>query len=97
MRKVTEQIKKAFFARQTKRVNATFTDGNSVWLHGNEIIKRDPSGIILFTFAGWGSSTTRERLKGILNVDVYQKDHEQYYNGAKVIAVSYTHLTLPTT
>ena len=85
MRKVTEQIKKAFFARQTKKVNATFTDGNSVFLHGNEIIKRDSSGLILFTFAGWGSSTTRERLKGILNVDVYQKDHEQYYNGAKVI------------
>ena len=85
MRKVTEQIKDAFFARQAKRVNNTFTDGNSVFLHGNEIIKRDKSGLILFTFAGWGSATTRERLKGILNVDVYQKDHEQYYNGAKVI------------
>ena len=85
MRKVTEQIKQAFFARQAKRVNNTFTDGDSVFLHGNEIIKRDQSGLILFTFAGWGSATTRERLRGILNVDVYQKDHEQYYNGAKVI------------
>ena len=85
MRKVTEQIKDAFFARQTKRVNNTFTDGDSVFLHGNEIIKRDSSGLILFTFAGWGSATTRERLKGILDVDVYQKDYEQYYNGAKVI------------
>ena len=87
MRKVTEQIKDAFFARQAKRVNNTFTDGNSVFLHGNEIIKRDKSGLILFTFAGWGSATTRERLKGILNVDVYQKDHEQYYNGAEVLSL----------
>ena len=85
MRKVTEQIKDAFFARQKNIVNNTFTDGDSVFLHGNEIIKRDSSGLILFTFAGWGSATTRERLKGILDVDVYQKDHEQYYNGAKVI------------
>jgi hypothetical protein len=85
MRKVTEQIKQAFFNKEALKVNNTRTDGNSVFLHGNEIIKRDPSGVILFTFAGWGSVTTRERLKGILNVDVYQKDHEQHYNGAKVI------------
>jgi len=85
MRKVTEQIKQAFFNKQAFKKDNTRTDGTSVWLHGNEIIKRDPSGVILFTFAGWGSVTTRERLKGILNVDVYQKDHEQYYNGAKVI------------
>lgn len=92
MRKVTESIKQAFFARQTKKVNATFTDGNSVFLHGNEIIKRDKSGLILFTFAGWGSAVTRERLKGILNVDVYQKDHEQYYNGQKVIDLKAWHV-----
>ena len=92
MRKVTESIKKAFFARKTKKVNATFTDGESVFLHGNEIIKRDKSGLILFTFAGWGSVTTRERLRGILNVDVYQKDHEQYYNGEKVFDLNAWHV-----
>lgn len=85
MNKVTEKIKEAFFARKTKKINHDFTDGTSVFYRGNEIIKRDPSGVILFTFAGWGSVTTRERLKGILNVDVYQKDHVQYYNGAKVL------------
>jgi len=85
MNKVTEKIKEAFFARKTKKINHDFTDGTSVFYRNNEIIKRDPSGVILFTFAGWGSSTTRERLRGILNVDVYQKDHEQYYNGAKVL------------
>ena len=92
MRKVTDQIKQAFFARQSKKVNATFTDGNSVFLHGNEIIKRDKSGLILFTFAGWDSAVTRERLRGILNVDVYQKDHEQYYNGQKVIDLNAWHV-----
>ena len=87
MRKVTEQIKKAFFAKQAKKVGNTETDGASVWLHGNKIIERDKSGIVLFTFAGWGSVTTRERLRGILNVDVYQKDHAQYYNGAEVLSL----------
>ena len=85
MRKVTEQIKQAFFNGQALKKDNTRTDGTSVWLHGNEIIRRDPSGVILFTFAGWGSVTTRERLKNILNVDVYQKNKEQYYNGEKVI------------
>ena len=87
MRKVTEEIKQAFFARQAKKIGNTITDGASVWLHGNKIIERDSSGLIRFSFAGWGSATTRERLRGILNVDVYQKDHEQYYNGAKVISL----------
>ena len=91
MRKVTELIKQAFFAKQAKKVGNTETDGASVFLHGNEIIKRDKSGIVLFTFAGWGSVTTRERLRGILNVDVYQKDHEQYYNGNKVIDLNDWH------
>ena len=91
MRKVTELIKQAFFAKQAKKVGNTETDGASVFLHGNEIIKRDKSGIGLFTFAGWGSVTTRERLRGILNVDVYQKDHEQYYNGNKVIDLNDWH------
>ena len=91
MRKVTELIKQAYFAKQAKKVGNTETDGASVFLHGNEIIKRDKSGIVLFTFAGWGSVTTRERLRGILNVDVYQKDHEQYYNGNKVIDLNDWH------
>ena len=61
MRKVTEQIKQAFFNKQALKVNNTRTDGNSVWLHGNEIIKRDPSGVILFTFSGWGFGGLRFR------------------------------------
>ena len=92
MRIVTERIKKAFENGKSLKVNNTRTDGNSVFLHGNEIIKRDKSGIVLFTFSGWGSVTTRERLRGILNVDVYQKDWEQYYNGEKVFDLNAWHV-----
>lgn len=37
--------------------------------------------IMWFSFAGWPTSTTRERLNGMLESTVYQKDGEQYCNG----------------
>jgi hypothetical protein len=52
MRKVTQQIKQSFFERKANKIGNTRTDGNSVWLHGNEIIKRDSSGLIFWTLAG---------------------------------------------
>lgn len=85
MRKVTEQIKKAFLAGKSKKVNATRTDGQSVYLHENEIIKRDSSGLLLFNLCGYGTPTTRERIKHICDVDLYQRKGEQYYNGNEII------------
>ena len=81
MRLVTARIKQAFENGKHLKVNNTRTNGKSVFLHGNEIIRRDSTGRVWFTFAGWGSVTTRERLRGILNVDVYQKNWEQYVDG----------------
>ena len=81
MRKVTEQIKQAFFERKAKTIGNTHTDGESVWLHGNEIIKRDSSGLIFWTLAGWNTPTTRERINGILDVGVHQKNFEPVLNG----------------
>mgnify|MGYP005838283939 CR=1 FL=1 len=40
MRKVTQQIKKAFEKGESLKVGNTRTDGKSVFLHGNEIVKR---------------------------------------------------------
>ena len=65
MRKVTQQIKEAFEQRKAKKVGNTETDGESVWLHGNKIITRDPSGAVMATLAGWNTPTTRERVNGI--------------------------------
>jgi hypothetical protein len=92
MKQVTEQIKRAFENKKSLKVNNTRTDGTSVFLHGNEIIKRDKSGIVLFTFSGWPSVTTRERLRGILDLDVCQRKGEQYYNGAKVFDLNAWHV-----
>ena len=92
MRKATKRIKQAFENGKSLKVNNTRTDGNSVFLHGNEIIKRDKSGIVLFTFSGWGSVVTRERLRGILGIDVCQKNHAQLYNGEKVFDLHAWHV-----
>ena len=59
MRKVTERIKKAFENGKSLKIGNTRTDGESVFLHGNEI-------------AGWNTPTTRERVNGITGMGFHQ-------------------------
>ena len=70
MRKVTQQIKDAFERHQPLTVGNTTTDGNTVWLHGNAIDKREPDGFVRWSLAGWNTPTTRERVNGIANAGV---------------------------
>ena len=81
MRKVTQQIKQAFENRQAKTVGNTHTDGESVWLHGNKIVTRDPSGVVMATLAGWNTPTTRERVNGITGLSFHQVNFEACLNG----------------
>ena len=90
MRKVTNQIAKAFFNSQSKAIGNTKTDGQSVWLHGNKIAEKTADGLKL-TLAGWNTVTTRERLNGILQVfnlegGYNQKAYEPYFNGQMINA-----------
>ena len=84
MRKVTQQIKEAFERGEAKTVGNTTTDGNTVWLHGNAIVKRDPDGLIRWSLAGWNTPTTRERVNGIVNVGVHQVNFEAVLNGQTI-------------
>lgn len=81
MRKVTQQIKEAFEERKAKTVGNTHTDGESVWLHGNKIVTRDPSGVVIATLAGWNTPTTRERVNGITGLGFHQVNFEACLNG----------------
>lgn len=81
MRKVTEQIKQAFERRESKTIGNTSTDGETVWLHGNAIVKRDADGLVRWSLAGWNTPTTRERVNGIVNVGVHQVNFEPVLNG----------------
>jgi hypothetical protein len=81
MRKVTEQIKNAFEQGTSLKVGNTKTDGKTVWLHGNAIVKRDPDGLVRWSLAGWNTPTTRERVNGIANAGVHQVNFEAILNG----------------
>ena len=81
MRKVTEQIKEAFEQGKPKKVGNTETDGQTVWLHGNAIVKRDFDGLVRWSLAGWNTPTTRERVNGIANAGVHQVNFEPVLNG----------------
>ena len=81
MRKVTQLIKEAFERRESKKIGNTETDGKTVWLHGNAIVKRDADGLVRWSLAGWNTPTTRERVNGIANADVCQFKFEPVLNG----------------
>ncbi len=93
MRKVTEQIKSAFEAGKSKKVGNTETDGQTVWLHGNAIVKRDPSGLVLATLAGWNTPTTRERVNGITGLGIHQSNFVPMLNGCEVDAFDWIAVT----
>lgn len=84
MRKVTQQIKQAFEQGKSLKVGNTETDGKTVWLHGNAIVKRDPDGLVRWSLAGWNTPTTRERVNGIANANVCQFKFEPVLNGEEI-------------
>jgi hypothetical protein len=81
MRKVTQQIKKAFEQGKSLKVGNTETDGQTIWLFGHAIIKRDPDGLVRWSLAGHNTMTTRERVNGIVNAGVHQVKFEPVLNG----------------
>jgi hypothetical protein len=72
MRKITQRVATAFHSHSKLSVSNTITDGESVWLHGNKIIKRE-NNEIYFSLAGWNTLTTRERINGIVGNKVIYK------------------------
>jgi len=54
-------------------------------LHGNAIAYKynDPDKTLSITNAGWQSNTTKERLNGLPNVRINQKQGKWYLNGAE--------------
>jgi len=79
MRKVEQQIKKAFDEGSTKTVANTKTDGHSVWLHGNKIIERRGSEVWA-TLSDWNTPTTRSRLNGIIGAGYHTRKGQALRN-----------------
>jgi hypothetical protein len=83
MRKLTREIVNAFLNGNKKTKGNTSTDGQSIWLHGNQIVETNQDGQIVINNCGWGSVTTRERLNGLLSqiaphLWVHQSNFNQY-------------------
>ena len=90
MRQVTKQIREAFEQGTAKKVGNTETDGQTVWLFGNPIVKREPSGLVLWSLAGWNTVTTRERVNGIVGAGVRQvKGRPVLANGHEIVATDW--------
>ena len=89
MRKITIESVDAFMnARKFKKANMeieVLPNVTVMRLHGNPIAFRynDPERTLSITDAGWSSNTTRERLNGIPNVSIQQKNWQWYLNGEK--------------
>lgn len=87
MKKITRDSVDAFMnARPFRKDNTEVTVLDNVTilkLFGNEIAYRynDPERTLSVTNAGWFSNTTKERLNGIPNVRIHQKNFNWYLNG----------------
>jgi hypothetical protein len=91
-RKITSQAVDAFvngfkFRSGNTNVDVQNWDGGKVvkmYLHGNLIAERFTStGVTKVTNAGWFSNTTKERLNGVPNVSITQKNFVWYLNGVE--------------
>ena len=86
MRKETQKIATAFVNHKKASAARTRTDGQSVYLHDNQIAwwnYGDVKPALCFSMAGWGTVTTRERINGILeasgsNWRLCQRDYAQF-------------------
>lgn len=81
MRNITNDVCRAFEAREKFSRSNSSTDGTTMYLHGNAIAKWDENDNLWVTNAGWSSNTTKERLDGLRGVSIYQKNFDWYLNG----------------
>lgn len=84
MRQITQESVQAFLAHKTfKKGNMQVTVHNDITtlkLHGNTIAVLEGAKLSI-TNAGWQSNTTKERLNGLPNVSINQKNWVWYLNG----------------
>lgn len=85
-RKITQQAVNAFMTNGSYNSSNTkvspANNDNYLYLHGSIIaIRNFETNIIQITNGGWFSNTTKERLNGIPDVSIQQKQGVWYLNG----------------
>ena len=87
MRKITEEATASFMsAKKFKKANTeveVLPNVTILKLHGNAIAYRynDPERTLSITNCGWQTNTTKERLNGLPNVQITQKNFQWFLNG----------------
>ena len=87
MRKITYDSINAFLNRQMfTRQNMKVRELNKKYylkLHNNIIAILHEDNTLIITNCGWFTRTTRERLNGLPNVNIIQRNFEWFLNGNK--------------
>ena len=86
MRKITRESIDAFNSNETfSKANTTVTVSDTttvLLLHGNSIAYKDiATGKVEITNCGWDTTTTKERLNGLDEVEIRQRQGQWYLNG----------------
>jgi hypothetical protein len=85
MRKITQEAVDKFLSKQpfSKSNMKVEQAGNTfrLKLHNNTIAVLDEMNMLSISNAGWSSNTTKERLNGLPNVRINQKNWNWYLNG----------------
>lgn len=90
--KVTTQTVKAFLNGDRLSMGNTQVQQNppELLLHGNLIAQKSKEGVIKFSFAGWQTPTTKERINGLLDAlnlpRCYQKNHCLFWGEVEISA-----------
>lgn len=80
MRQITRNAVAAFIGGYNFNSGNTQVMDNALYLHGNKIAELR-NGELWITIAGWNTHTTKERLNGLPNVHIQQKNYVLYLNG----------------
>ena len=81
-----DQVLTAFLSGRKKTVNNTKTDGKSIFLFDNEIIKKDENNDYWINDCGWATTTTQERLNYFLR-EVFDSVYIGRHQGSSYLII----------
>jgi len=81
-----DQVLTAFLSGRKMTVNNTRTDGKSIFLFDNEIIKKDENNDYWINDCGWATTTTQERLNCFLR-EVFDSGYVSRHQGTSYLII----------
>lgn len=81
MRKITKEAVDALLSGVNYKNSNTEVRNNAMYLHGNKIAWFDRNKQLWISNCGWKSTTTKERLNALPNVNIIQRNYTWFLNG----------------